>query len=62
VGVDNLLWRKAIDLNAAYFHPTATIVHKHFSKGYAMDEVYEKGWSKLDQDRALLTEELQKLA
>jgi glycosyltransferase involved in cell wall biosynthesis len=62
VGVDNLLWRKAVDLNAAYFHPTATIVHKHFSKGYAMDEVYEKGWSNVEQDRALLAEELQKLA
>lgn len=62
VGVDNLLWKKAKDLSAAYFHPTATIVHKHFSKGYAMDEVYEKGWSNVEQDRKLLAEELQKLA
>jgi len=62
VGVDNLLWKKATDLSAAYFHPTATIVHKHFSKGYAMDEVYEKGWSNVEQDRKILAEELQKLA
>lgn len=53
-GVDNLLWHKCKSLNEALYCKEAIIIHKHYSKGFVMDEVYRKGWSHADADRALL--------
>lgn len=55
-GVDNLLWAKAQKLNQAFWCEQAVICHAHFSRGGTMDEVYEKGWSKMAEDREKLKE------
>jgi glycosyltransferase involved in cell wall biosynthesis len=60
-GVDNLLWAQAEKLGEAYRCEDAKIIHKHFSLGYQMDEVYHKGWAKVENDRKLLSEELENL-
>jgi tetratricopeptide (TPR) repeat protein len=61
VGCDNLLWAKASKLGQAYRCEAAIIKHHHFAKGEPMDAVYERGWSQVEQDRAILKEELAKL-
>jgi mannosyltransferase OCH1-like enzyme/glycosyltransferase involved in cell wall biosynthesis len=61
VGCDNLLWAKAKKLGQAIRCEDAKIIHHHFSKGAQMDETYQKGWSQLNRDRAILKEELAKL-
>ncbi|MBT3354815.1 MAG: glycosyltransferase [Candidatus Scalindua sp.] len=54
VGVDNLLWAKCNKMGQAVRDETAVMNHYHFSKGEKMDDVYEKGWKNVDQDRELL--------
>jgi len=61
VGVDNLLWAKAKRLGQAVRCDDAIVHHYHFSKGAFKDEVYEKGWSKVKEDRALLEKKLKEL-
>ena len=61
-GCDNLLWAKATRLGEAFRCEEATIIHHHFTKGAKMDDVYKRGWSHVDSDRAILAEELEKLA
>ena len=60
-GCDNLLWAKAQKLKQAYHSETAKITHHHFTKGAPRDDVYSIGWSQVEQDRAILVEELKKL-
>jgi len=61
VGVDNLLWAKCDKLGEAVRCESAFVNHHHFSHGAPMDDVYELGWSKVDEDRAILSEELAKI-
>lgn len=56
VGVDNLLWKKCLDINEAHYCAEAKIIHNHFSKGAEFDEVYKKGWDKVEEDRKILKE------
>lgn len=58
VGCDNLLWAKAQKLGKASRCETALVAHHHFSKGAEYDDVYKKGWSHVDEDRALLAKKL----
>lgn len=58
VGVDNLLWAKCKALDQAYRCQSAVVNHYHFTKGAKMDEVYNKGWSKVQEDRELLKKKL----
>lgn len=53
-GVDNLLWAQAKKRKQAARCENAIVKHYHFSRGGKMDEVYEKGWKHVDQDRANL--------
>jgi hypothetical protein len=62
VGCDNLLWAKAKKLGEAVRCDDALVAHYHFSKGAEMDTTYEKGWSKIDEDRATLAKKLAELA
>jgi len=61
VGCDNLLWAKAKKLGQAVRCDDAVVHHYHFSTGSPKDEVYEKGWSKVEEDRALLAKKLKEL-
>ena len=61
VGVDNLLWAKAKKYGKAARSDDAIIHHYHFSKGAVMDEVYQKGWGHVEEDRALLKKKLAEL-
>lgn len=61
VGVDNLLWAKAKKLGEAIRVPEAHFVHRHFSHGFPMDAVYNKGWERAARDRELLTRKLKEL-
>ena len=61
VGCDNYLWQQCDDLGEAYHSENAKMIHNHFSKGAEMDIIYEKGWSKNEQDRRTLVEKLTKL-
>jgi glycosyltransferase involved in cell wall biosynthesis len=61
VGCDNLLWAKAKKLGEAVRCDDAIVHHYHFSTGAKKDEVYEKGWSKVEEDRALLAKKLKEL-
>jgi glycosyltransferase involved in cell wall biosynthesis len=61
VGCDNLLWAKAEKLGQAFRCEDAKVIHHHFSKGETMDWVYRLGWSRVEADRAVLKEELEKL-
>lgn len=61
LGVDNLLWAKAKKLNEAVRADDAIVYHYHFSKGHPKDEVYEKGWGHVEEDRALLAKKLSEL-
>ena len=58
VGVDNLLWAKAIKLNEAIRAQDAEVKHYHFSKGNEMDETYKLGWRDVESDRLLLKKKL----
>jgi len=66
-GVDNLLWAKVKALakpsgiNGAIRCEEAIVHHYHFSKGAEYDEVYKKGWDKVDQDRELLKQKLKEI-
>jgi len=61
VGVDNYLWAQAKKLNEAIRCDDALVRHYHFSHGSPMDDVYQLGWSKVEEDRALLKRKLEKL-
>ena len=61
VGVDNLLWAQCKKMNEAYYCNEAKIIHHHFSSGAEMDSIYRLGWSKVDEDRKILQEELARL-
>ncbi len=61
VGCDNWLYAQARKLNSFAYCPTAVVHHYHFSKGAPMDDTYTQGWSKTDEDRAILKEKLGKL-
>lgn len=61
VGCDNLLWAKARKLKRALASKMAIVYHYHFSKGIKNDEIYQKGWSKIEEDRKLLKEKLEEL-
>jgi hypothetical protein len=61
VGCDNLLWAKAKKLNQAIRCENAIVHHYHFSKGAPNDEIYQKGWSHVEEDRALLAKKLKNL-
>lgn len=58
VGVDNLLWAKCKKLGVACRAEEAVVIHNHFSKGAPMDPVYKEGWSRIEEDRALLKKKL----
>lgn len=60
VGVDNWLWMQAKKLGRAIRAENAIIHHHHFSKekDVLYDEVYDKGWSKVEEDRKLLKKKL----
>jgi len=67
VGVDNLLWAKAKawgvrhNCHGAERCHSALVKHYHFSTGAPNDEVYKKGWSHAEEDRALLAKKLKEL-
>ena len=61
VGCDNLLWAKCSALGEAYRCEPARVIHHHFTAGAEMDDVYQKGWSKVEEDREILREELEGL-
>ena len=61
LGCDNLLWAKAKKLGRAYASKRALVIHHHFSKGAPDDEIYQKGWSKVQEDRELLKKKLEEL-
>lgn len=60
-GADNLLQAKAEKLNEFGIAEKAIVHHYHFSKGAPKDEVYQKGWSHVEEDRALLAKKLAEL-
>lgn len=62
-GVDNLLWAKMKKLSIAVRCDRALVTHFHFTKGAAMDAVYELGWDKIKvkEDRELLIKKLKEL-
>lgn len=60
VGVDNILWLKAIRKNQAIHSYNAKIIHNHFSKGAPMDKTYETGWKDVENDRKILKKEIYK--
>jgi len=58
VGVDNLLWAKCKALGGSKRSTLAKMKHNHFTQGAEMDETYKLGWSKVEEDRALLKKKL----
>lgn len=58
VGCDNYLWAQCIKMNEAIRCPDAVVHHYHFSKGAELDDVYQKGWKKVEQDREILKKKL----
>ena len=60
VGTDNLLYAQCDKLGEEYHSEKAIIAHYHWSKGdkVSFDFVAEKGWSKVEEDRKILKEEL----
>ena len=60
-GVDNLLMAKMKKLGVFVRADKAIVNHYHFSQGAKMDKIYELGWSKVEEDRALLTKKLEEL-
>ena len=62
VGVDNYLWAQMKKAGFAVRADNAIVRHNHFSKPEGKtDEVYNLGWSKVDEDRAILKQKLDKL-
>ncbi len=61
VGVDNLLWAKMEKLGLAVRAENAFVRHNHFTQGAEIDKVYNLGWSKVEEDRALLVKKLKEL-
>lgn len=57
VGCDNLLMAQAKKMGE-FARSSAKVEHHHFSRGAQMDATYLKGWSKVEEDRALLKQEL----
>lgn len=60
-GVDNLLWAKCSKLGEAMHCDQAIVKHNHFTQGAEFDEIYQKGWANVEEDRKILKEELAKL-
>lgn len=60
-GVDNLLWAKAKKLDQAVRCEEAIVRHFHFSTIGQDDEVYRRGWAKVEEDRTLLRQKLAEL-
>ena len=60
VGVDNLLWAIMKKAGEAVRCEEARIIHHHFSRGEAMDDVHRIGWDpeRVARDRALLKKKL----
>ncbi len=62
VGTDNLLWAQVKKYGKADRSDKAVIIHHHFAQRKAeFDKIYEMGWSKVEEDRRILKEELGKL-
>jgi len=61
IGVDNLLMAKMKKMGIFVRVDKAIVNHYHFSQGAKMDEVYDLGWSKVDEDRTLLAKKLEEL-
>jgi len=61
VGVDNYLLAQMEKLGIFVRADKAIVHHYHFSKGSPMDKVYELGWEKVEEDRALLKVKLENL-
>ena len=61
VGCDNLLWAKCKKLGVAVRSNRAVVKHYHFSTGAPIDSIYERAYSKVEEDRALLTIKLAQL-
>lgn len=62
VGVDNYLWAQVKKLGFAYRSDLAILNHYHFSKtGKPLDDIYQHGWSKVNEDRAILSKKLKEL-
>lgn len=60
--VDNWLWAQAKKMNEVYRSERSRYVHHHFSKpGGKMDDVYRRGWSKVNEDRKMLSDKLSTL-
>lgn len=55
-GVDNLLWSQAKRMEQAVRCEQAIVHHFHFSRGGVMDEIYERGWRHVAEDRKKLKE------
>jgi len=62
VGVDQFLVRQAELLNEYHHCKDARIIHNHFSNGNEFDETYQKGWSKVNEDRVTLELKLKELS
>jgi glycosyltransferase involved in cell wall biosynthesis/tetratricopeptide (TPR) repeat protein/precorrin-6B methylase 2 len=60
-GVDNLLWEQVKKYGKATRLDTAIVNHYHFTKGEPKDEVYKKGWEKVNEDREILKRKLAEL-
>jgi glycosyltransferase involved in cell wall biosynthesis len=60
-GCDNLLMAKMKKLSIFKRADKAIVNHFHFSKGAEMDKTYQLGWSKVEEDRALLIRKLAEL-
>ena len=61
VGVDNLLTAKMRKLGIFKRAGKAIVKHYHFTQGAEMDDTYSLGWSKVEEDRALLAKKLEEL-
>jgi len=57
-GCDNLLWAKCKKLGEASRCEDAILVHHHFTKGNAIDDINRIAFSTADKDRELLKEKL----
>jgi len=60
-GCDNLLLAKMRKLGVFRRADKAVVKHFHFTQGAEMDKTYELGWSKVEEDRALLKKKLSEL-
>ncbi len=60
-GCDNLLWAQCSKINEAFRSESAIMHHYHFTRGAKMDEIYSEAWSRNEEDKKILEEELEKL-